>query len=120
MTSYQVSTMVGRMKTTTLSATVPLSPAQFRAAADLAEQIETLQADLNAILSGGIVAGTPSVSKSNGKRKFSPSVRAKIAAGQRKAWAKRHKAQNAPTSPAAPATAPVTAPPNGAASTPQA
>lgn len=95
------------MKATTLSNTATLSPAQLREAADLSEQIATMTARYNALMSGGIVAGTKSATpKANGKRKFSPAVRARIAAGQKAAWAKRNAAKANPT-PAA--TAPATA-----------
>jgi hypothetical protein len=66
-----------------------LSAKQLRKAATLADKIETLNKQLADILS-------PSVPTSRGrpkrKRKMSAAARAKIAAAQRKRWAKQKKA----------------------------
>jgi hypothetical protein len=67
-----------------------LTSAQLNHAADILEQIEKLQSQLHAL--GGSGSGMPSPFKTgkHGKRKMSASAKAKIAAAQKKRWAKFH------------------------------
>src|SRR5262245_1093747 len=59
---------------------INLSAQQLRRAADLQERIETLQAELSALLG--------STAKTSGKRGMSAAGRARITAAQRARWAK--------------------------------
>lgn len=76
--------------------TTPSSSTLKRAAA-LQEKIETLQKDLASILGGSSVSGksvkAPKVKPDGRKKKrtMSPEAREKIAAAQRKRWAKQKK-----------------------------
>ena len=74
---------------------INLTPAQLRQAADLQEQIETLQKQLTAILGGSattdpIQPAKPVVVKKGG---MSAAGKAKIAAAQKLRWAKVHAAK---------------------------
>jgi hypothetical protein len=77
-----------------------LSPQDLRKAADLREQIDGLQDQLNAILGGDvstpIAPETPQALK-NGRRKVSAEGRARMAAAQRARWAAKR--GEAPTRP---------------------
>jgi len=69
-----------------------LSARELRRAADIKDQIESLQTELNKILghfvgNGRTPAATP-VMKKTGRRKMSAAGRAKIAAAARARWAK--------------------------------
>jgi len=70
-----------------------LSAQQLRQAADLKEQIEVLEQQLNSILGGEVAAaltvGAPTASEpmKKGKRTFSAESRAKMAAAQKARWA---------------------------------
>lgn len=74
------------------------SAAVLRKALALAEKIETLQNELNALMGG---SGGPAVEAEKqlkgkrGPRKMSPEAREKIAAAQRKRWAKSKRANKA-------------------------
>jgi hypothetical protein len=90
------------------TSTLNLTASQLRQAATLADEIEAKQNQLTALLSGGTntLQGSNKGAKTPpGHRKFSPTVRAKIAAGQKARWARVHAAQNGNGS----ATKPVTA-----------
>jgi len=70
-----------------------LSPRQLRVAADLKEQIEGLQNELNAIL-GSVVATqvateAPVVSQPAAKRKMTAAWRKALSTAQKARWAKR-------------------------------
>jgi len=88
-----------------------LTAGLLRKAATLAEEIETKQNELTALLSGGSItcASSPKTKVVGGKRVFSEAVRAKIAAGQKARWEKVHAAKAAKASTSTPATAPVSA-----------
>lgn len=64
-----------------------LSPKALRRAATLKEKIQALEAELNEVLGGK--SASPSGAP---RRKLSPEARAKIAAGQRRRWAKQKRA----------------------------
>jgi hypothetical protein len=89
-----------------------LTAAQLRQAADLADNIATMQGQLDALLGGQPVA----IAASKGGGRFTPAQRKKISEGQKRRWAERHAAQavaagQAPaTGTAAPVIAPTTAP----------
>lgn len=70
-----------------------LTSAQLKKAASLADKIEKLQKELASIL-GGSSAGakTAKAPKAKKKRVMSAEAREKIAAAQRKRWAKQKKA----------------------------
>src|SRR6185312_11970921 len=59
-----------------------LSAAQFRRAATIKDQIDSLQSELDRLLGGSANSST------SGKRTLSTAARAKIAAAQRARWAK--------------------------------
>jgi len=67
---------------------------QLRQAVAIAELIEKLQAELQALIAGGLKSGVPAVpapaasSRIAGKRRMSPEARERIAAAQRARWAK--------------------------------
>ena len=68
---------------------INITPTQLRKAADIQEQIQTLQHALNSILGGGEVS-TPAETKTTEapkKRKFSAATRAKMRAAQQARWA---------------------------------
>jgi len=84
---------------------INLTPAQLRQAADLKEQIETLQKQLTAILGGSattdpIQPAKPVVVKKGG---MSAAGKAKIAAAQKLRWAKVNAAKAKPAPVAKPA-----------------
>lgn len=62
------------------------SPQQLREAADIQEQIQTLQSELDAILGGEIPI--PHKAGKSGKRNMSAAGRAAIAAAAKARWAK--------------------------------
>lgn len=68
----------------------------LRRATVLAEKIEAMQGELNALLSGQTVTrkGSKSVKKAN---RFTPEQRAKISEGLRAKWAERKAAKAAAT-----------------------
>ncbi len=77
---------------------------QLKRATHIVEQIEALQAELNAILSGTAVKGkrgrkpgstAAAPKKSKGTRVMSAEARERIAAAQRKRWAKAKRAKKA-------------------------
>ncbi|MEQ1858441.1 MAG: histone [Chthoniobacteraceae bacterium] len=76
---------------------------QLKRAITLAEQIETLQAELNQIISGvsGKVSTVATTLKAKAKKVISPAARAKMVAGIKARWAKI-KAAKAPTPAKAP------------------
>lgn len=76
------------------------TPANLRKAAELAESIENMQNELNALLSGSTVTATPAPAKGakRGRGKFTPAQRARISAGLKAKWAERHAAKLAATS----------------------
>ena len=78
------------MKVNEPSITGQFTAEQLRQAADLLEQIETLQAEYDSLMSNGITAGEVTPSATHTKRKLSPQARAAIAEGQRKRWAKQN------------------------------
>ena len=63
-----------------------LSVQQLRRAADIKEKLESLEQELGQILGSSTKPGAQVATK--GKRKFSPAVRAKMAAAAKKRWAK--------------------------------
>ena len=72
-----------------------ISATQLRRAAEIQDQIETLQSQLSKILGGGSEVGNgvkrlgrPPGSGKKGKRKMSPAARARIAAAARLRWKK--------------------------------
>lgn len=68
-----------------------LSAAQLRRAAQIKEQLDNLQTELNKILGGESgAAGTR-----GGKRQLSPAARARIVAAQKARWQKFHAAKAA-------------------------
>ncbi len=69
------------------SSLASLTSSQLRRAAALQEKIESLQAELSRITGGAVkkTAGRPAKKK----RTMSPEARAKIAAAQRRRWAKQ-------------------------------
>src|SRR5437764_1035689 len=76
-----------------------LSSAQLRSAADIKDQIETLNKELGSLLGGSSsTAAKSSVPK--GKRKMSAGARAKIAAAQKARWAKVNAGKPAAKAPA--------------------
>ncbi len=64
-----------------MNSIINLSPAQLRQAADIQEQIQSLQSELNQLLGGGADGGP-------GKRRLSAASRAAIAAGVKARWAR--------------------------------
>jgi hypothetical protein len=70
-----------------MSTIINLSPAQLRHAADLQEQIQELQNQLNQLLGNGQVAA-PAVTEAPKKRNMSTAGRAAIAAAAKARWAK--------------------------------
>jgi hypothetical protein len=79
-----------------------LGSKQLRQAALLREKIETLEAQLSAVLtgvaqpsSGPAAASTKTRTKIKGKRKMSPEGKARIAAAQKARWAKINAAKRA-------------------------
>ena len=76
-----------------------LSAKQFRAAAQIKERIDTLQGQLNAILSFSGSVSAPPRAVTPGRRKMSAAGRARIAAGARARWAKIKGTQNATSAP---------------------
>jgi len=64
-----------------------LTAVQLNRAADIKEKIETLNAELSALLDGSVAA--PAAKAPKGKRTMSASARAKIAAAQKARWAKQ-------------------------------
>jgi len=69
-----------------------LSAAQLQQAASIKAQIESLEAQLSKIL-GGSGATPPISGKAKGKGTMSAEGRARVAAAQRKRWAKIHAQQ---------------------------
>jgi hypothetical protein len=71
------------------------SVSQLKRALKVAEKFEALEAELASILAGSAKVGTkPSAAKPDGRKKkrtMSPEAREKIAAAQRKRWAKQKK-----------------------------
>jgi hypothetical protein len=72
-----------------------LSPADLRRAAQIKEQIDSLNAELGSILSGtsgrtsgNSAAAAPTDGRRGGRRTMSPAARAKIAAAAKARWAK--------------------------------
>ena len=67
-----------------------VSTDQLRSALQIKEQIESLEQQLNSLLSGSarIQSSTHPSSRRNGRRTMSASARARIAAAQRARWAK--------------------------------
>lgn len=69
------------------------SAAQLRKAADLTEKIEKLQSELAALLGeGGAAPAKKGRGSKKAKRAMSAEAREKIAAAQRKRWAKNKRA----------------------------
>jgi hypothetical protein len=66
---------------------INLTPKQLRKAADIQEKIQSLQAQLNAIL-GAEVSTAAQATEAPTKRKFSAAARARMRAAQRARWAK--------------------------------
>jgi len=64
-----------------------VSAAQLRRAAAIKERIETLESKLSKLLGGSVPATDPGA-PADGRRSLSPSARRKIAAAQRRRWAK--------------------------------
>jgi hypothetical protein len=86
-----------------------LSPEQLRKAANLKEQIEALQAELDSLLGGefsaSVTVTAPATSKparaGKGRKRFSAETRAKMAAAQKARWAAKKGLQKDSASPAA-------------------
>ena len=74
------------------------TPQQLRDAADIQEQILSLQAELNAILAGGEIP-IPHKAGKSGKRNMSAAGRAAIAAAAKARWAK-YRSENGAGKPA--------------------
>ncbi|MDB6065860.1 MAG: hypothetical protein JWR26_2068 [Pedosphaera sp.] len=81
-----------------------ISVHQLKRAVIIREQIEQLEAELSGIFGEAPAPAEPATNGHTGRRKMSASARAKIAAAQRKRWAKQRKAEG--KSPKASATAP--------------
>lgn len=75
------------------------SAAQLTKAAKIAEKIEELQKELAAIIGGDDAGAAPAVTKEpkakKTRRTMSPEAKEKIAAAQRKRWAKSKRTQKA-------------------------
>ena len=87
-------------------ATARINPSlhQLQRATAIAEQIESLQTQLNAILGGqpgSAAAETPRQGRRPGRRKMSAAARARIGAAARARWAKIKKNATQPAKPAA-------------------
>lgn len=80
------------METNTGTVLQTNSPVNLRRAADLMEKVNTLQAEINSLLAGKVVAAA---TKNGGTRTFSAESRAKIALGQKRRWDKKHAEQAA-------------------------
>jgi hypothetical protein len=65
-----------------------ISSSALRRAADIQDKIESLQSELNKLLSNGPQASSESKAPKRKRRKMSASARAKIAAAARARWAK--------------------------------
>jgi hypothetical protein len=91
-----------RVYTQNMALTTTLTLEQLKRAVQIRENMETLQAELNAILSGeaqprrrgrkpgsGAAAAASTPTKKKGKRTMSPEARERIAAAQRRRWAKQ-------------------------------
>ena len=65
-----------------------ISTDQLRRALQIKEQIESLQAQLESLLSGHVVNRKPSIVNGVRRRTMSASARARIAAAQRARWAR--------------------------------
>ncbi|HVM50552.1 MAG TPA: hypothetical protein VMU04_21175 [Candidatus Acidoferrum sp.] len=74
---------------------INLTPQQLRQAADLLEQIQELQNQLNTFL-GGAVESAPATPTGHKTRKMSAAGRAAIAAAARARWAKYNAAKGKP------------------------
>lgn len=81
-----------------------ISVQQLKRAVIIREQIEQLETELSEIFGESPAPMAPATNGRTGKRTMSASARAKIAAAQRKRWAKQHKAEG--KSPKASAKAP--------------
>jgi hypothetical protein len=69
-----------------------LTPAQLRRAASLKERIDSLQRELDKLL-GGTTPAQKSAKPVKKRRRVSAAARARIAAAQKKRWAKFHAAK---------------------------
>jgi len=74
-----------------IQSTASLTSKQLRQAADLKEQIERLQQQLDSLLGGESPAASKPKQGRKKKRKMSAEARAKIGAAQKKRWAKQKK-----------------------------
>jgi len=77
-----------------------ISTDQLRSALQIKEQIESLEQQLNSLLSGQIVNRKSSIANGVGRRRtMSASARARIAAAQRARWAKVKRNSSSTTAP---------------------
>lgn len=65
-----------------------LTVEQLRKVVAIKEQIETLTAQVAAIMEGDAAAASAEAAPKRGRRKMSPATRARMAAAQQKRWAK--------------------------------
>ena len=74
-----------------------LTSAQFKRAAEIKEQLETLTSELAALLDGGVIASVSAVEvvaePARKKGKFSAAGLARLRAAQKARWARVHAAQ---------------------------
>ncbi|MEI6392987.1 MAG: hypothetical protein WCT12_18015 [Verrucomicrobiota bacterium] len=68
---------------------INITPAQLRKAADLQEHIQSLQQQLNEILSGEVPTPAPQPIEEPKRRQVSAAGRARMKAAQKARWAKR-------------------------------